>query len=56
MVAYLFPLELIQKLFLSKGLDWKIRYMEPVHYLALAQSQNSLDLSSQAQNEEDPAR
>lgn len=30
--------------------------MEPVHYLALAQSQNSLDLSSQAQNEEDPAR
>lgn len=37
MVACLFLLELIQKLFLRKGLDWEIRYMEPDLWVALGQ-------------------
>lgn len=55
-VACLFVFECIQKLFLRKGLDWEIGDMQPGHCVALSQLSNSLDLSSQAQNEEDPAR
>lgn len=54
--AYFFLHESIQKIFLRKGLDWKIGDVEPGHCVALSQKYNLLDLSCQVQNEEDPAR
>lgn len=54
-MACLFFLKYIQ-LFLRKGLDWEIGDTEPDHCVALGYLYNLLDLSFQAQNEENPVR
>lgn len=53
---FIFTWIYIQMLFLRKGLNWEIGDTEPDHCVALGHLYNSQDLSSQAQNEEDPAR
>lgn len=55
-MACLFFLKYIQMLFLRQGLDWEIGDTGPDHCVALGYLYNSLNLSFQAQNEENPVR